>query len=155
MALHLLGAINMIEALDLEVNGSCFLDEQKKSLLMIEDDLSLIELLDIVIDEINPGLDWEYVTTGEEALKVIERRAQIRGAPYTLVLADIFLAGELTGFDVWLFCQRKFPQMPFVFTSSLSADRFLSIISGLSQCPEYIQKPLTVSHCMNLIRSYF
>lgn len=146
----------MEEAFNLfEQNNNGLLAEQKKSLLMIEDDLALIELLEIVIDEVNPGLDWEYATTGEEALRLIERRAQSREIPYTLVLADIFLAGDLTGFDVWLSCQRKFPRMPFIFTSSLSADRYLSILSGLSQCPEYIQKPLTITHCLTVIREYF
>lgn len=126
-----------------------------KSLLVIEDDLSLIQFIDTVLDEQKPGLEWEYVTSGEEALELIRRRGKFRGdAPYSLVITDIFLEGDTTGFDVWLDCQQMYPTMPFVITSCLSFDRYFSILRGVNNCPVYLPKPLTVGRCTSVFEEY-
>ena len=129
---------------------------QPKSLLVIEDDLSMIQFIDTILDELKPGLEWDYVTTGEEAIEKIRRRGRTRGAnPYSLVLTDIFLEGEMTGFDVWLDSMQMFPAMPFVITSSLSFDRYFSILKGVNQTPVYLPKPLTITRCQSVIEEYF
>jgi DNA-binding NtrC family response regulator len=126
-----------------------------KSLLVIEDDLSLVEFLDAFISKRFPGLEWEYVSTGEKAMELIHRRAVHYGdQPYSLVMTDIFLEGETTGFDVWLECQHFYPKMPIVITSSLSFDRYFSILRGASNCPLYLPKPLTVSRCQSVLEEY-
>lgn len=127
-----------------------------KSLLVIEDDLSLIQFIDTVLDEMYTGLEWEYVTSGEQALELIKRRARFSGeSPYSLVMTDIFLEGEATGFDVWLDCQKLYPHMPFVITSYLSFDRYFSILRGVKNCPVYLPKPLTVGRCQAVFEEYF
>lgn len=129
---------------------------QPKSLLVIEDDLSMIQFIDTVLDDMKPGLEWDYVTTGEEAIDLIRRRGKARGeAPYSLVITDIFLEGEMTGFDVWLDCMQMFPRMPFVITSCLSFDRYFSILRGVSNTPVYLPKPLTVTRCQSVFSEYF
>jgi response regulator of citrate/malate metabolism len=127
-----------------------------KSLLVIEDDLSMVQFVDAVIVDHFRGLEWEYVTSGEAALELIRRRASFRGdSPYSLVMTDIFLEGETTGFDVWLECQELYPGMPFVVTSHLSFDRYFSIIRGAANCPVYLPKPLTVGSCQSVLDDYF
>ena len=129
---------------------------QPKSLLVIEDDLSMIQFIDTVLDDMKPGLEWDYVTTGEEAIKKIRERGKTKGAmPYSLVMTDIFLEGEMTGFDVWLDCMQMFPRMPFVITSSLSFDRYFSILKGVTNTPVYLPKPLTVTRCQSVFQEYF
>lgn len=126
-----------------------------KSLLVIEDDLSLVEFLGVFINERFPGLEWEYVSSGEKAMELIHRRAKFHGeAPYSLVMTDIFLEGETTGFDIWLECQQHYPKMPIVITSSLSFDRYFSILRGARNCPVYLPKPLTVSRCQSVLEEY-
>ena len=132
--------------------------ETPKSLLVIEDDLSQIQFIDAVLNSRTEveELEWEYVTSGEAALELIRRRGGFRGdSPYGLVITDIFLEGELTGFDVWLECQEIYPDMPFVFTSHLSFDRYFSILNGVRNCPVYLPKPLTVSRCQTILEEYF
>lgn len=127
-----------------------------KSLLVIEDDLSLIQFIDTILDDQFTGLEWEYVTSGEQALELIHRRGLFRGdSPYSLVMTDIFLEGETTGFDVWMECQKLYPEMPFVMTSYLSFDRYFSILRGMSNCPVYLPKPLTVTRCQAVFEEYF
>lgn len=131
-------------------------DTQPKSLLVIEDDLSLIQFIDTVLDEMKPGLEWDYATTGEEAIEKILRRGKIKGAnPYSLVMTDVFLEGEMTGFDVWLDSGPLFPDMPFVITSCLSFDRYASILKGVNNTPIYMPKPLTVTRCQSVFQEYF
>lgn len=126
-----------------------------KSLLIVEDDLSLIQLLDVILDEMRPGLDWDYATCGEKALQLIRERARLRGEmPYSLVIADIFLEDDLTGFDVWQECQEQFPKMSFIFTSSLPFDRYYSLLKGIGNCPAYMLKPLSVSRCQSVFEQY-
>ncbi len=91
----------------------------------------MIQFIDSIIDDLKPGLEWDYVTSGEEGIKKIRERGKVKNAnPYSLVLTDIFLEGEMTGFDVWLDSMQLFPDMPFVITSSLSFDRYFSILRG-------------------------
>jgi len=132
------------------------LETQPKSLLVIEDDLSMIQFIDTVLDDMKPGLDWDYVTTGEEAIEKICRRGRGKmDSPYSLVITDIFLEGEMTGFDVWLDAMQLFPRMPFVITSSLSFDRYFSILRGVTNTPVYLPKPLTVTRCQSVFEEYF
>ena len=138
-----------------EKNDYLTLVETPRSLLVIEDDLSLIQFIDTILDEQKPGLEWEYVTSGEEALELIRRRGKFRGdSPYSLVITDIFLEGDMTGFDVWLDCQQIYPKMPFVITSCLSFDRYFSILRGVNNCPVYLPKPLTVGRCQSVFEEY-
>lgn len=127
-----------------------------KSLLIIEDDLSVIEFLEVVLDHLKPGLNWDYATSAEEAMELIRKRGRIGSEPpYSLVIADIFLDGDMTGFDSWLECAQEFPDMPFVITSSLSLDRYLAILSGFDNTPTFLPKPLTVGRCKSVIEEYF
>jgi DNA-binding NtrC family response regulator len=127
-----------------------------KSLLVIEDDLSMIQFIDTVLDEMKPGLEWDYVTSGEKAIDLIRRKGKLKGTnPYSLVITDIFLDGEMTGFDVWLDSIQLYPRMPFVITSCLTFDRYFSILRGMNNCPVYLPKPLTVSRCQSVIEEYF
>ena len=127
-----------------------------KSLLVIEDDLSMIDFIDAVLDEMKPGLDWDYVTTGEKAIDLIYRKGKLRGGdPYSLVISDIFLEGEMSGFDVWLDSIQIYPRMPFVITSCLTYDRYFSILRGMNNCPVYLPKPLTISRFQSVFQEYF
>lgn len=126
-----------------------------KSLLIIEDDLSLVQFIDSILESLYPKLHWEYVTSGEAALDLLKRRALVYGdRPYSLVLSDIYLEGEVTGLDVFLLCQKVFPEMPFVLTSAVSRERYLSIIEGIARGPEYVPKPLTVRGCQKVFEEY-
>jgi DNA-binding NtrC family response regulator len=143
-------------AADSAVKDRLSLVKTPKSLLVIEDDLSLIQFIDTVLDDMKPGLEWDYVTTGEEAVELIRRRGKLRGqAPYSLVISDIFLEGEMSGFDVWLDSMQMYPNMPFVITSCLSFDRYFSILKGVANTPVFLPKPLTVSRCQSVFEEYF
>lgn len=137
-------------------SNKLILSNPEKSLLLIEDDLSMIDFIDAVLDDVKPGLDWDYVTSGEEAIELILRKgSQSHSDPYSLVITDIFLEGEMTGFDVWLDCMQLYPEMPFVITSCLSFDRYFSILKGMTNTPVYLPKPLSAKRCQSVFQEYF
>ena len=126
-----------------------------QSVLIIEDDISVIEFLEAVFDQLRPGLTVDYATSVLEAIEKIRSRPHILGdPPYNLVIADIFLEGDETGFEAWAACAREFPQMPFVFTSSLPVEKYVSIVAGFDHTPSYLPKPLTVGRCRSLLLEY-
>ena len=126
-----------------------------KSLLVIEDDLSLIQLIDAMLADVKPGLEWEYVTSGEDALNLIERRGRERaGPPYRLVMSDLFLEGDTTGFDVWRECQRVYPEMPFVVTSGLSVERYRAVWKDAATVPQFLPKPLSIDRYQSILGEY-
>lgn len=130
--------------------------EPAKSLLIVEDDLSLVSFLEIILDDLRPGLNWEYETSGEAALaRIKEKGAALGSNPFNLVIADIFLEGEMTGFDFWLECMKQYPDMPIIMTSSLPLERYLAILNGFNNQPLYLPKPITFGSCKSVIEEYF
>lgn len=126
-----------------------------RSVLIVEDDLSVVEYLEHVLDHLRPGLDLDYATSAEDAMSKIRSRGGVeKETPYSLVIADIFLDGEMTGFDFWLECAKSFPDMPVVITSSLSAERYLTILSGFENTPTFLPKPLTPGRCRSVIEEF-
>ena len=138
-----------------EEYGDLRLNNAAKSLLIIEDDLSVIDFFQTVLDHLRPGLHWDYATSAEEAMDLIyDRGIKSPTAPYSLVIADIFLKGSKTGFDSWLDCIEQYPDMNFIITSSLPQERYLSILSGFDNCPTFLPKPLTMGKCRAALGEY-
>ena len=125
------------------------------SLLVVEDDLTLVQFIDAVLGEIKPGIGWEYVTSGERALELLRTKRSPSGdAPYRLVICDIFLEGDVTGFEVWRECQAMFPQMPFVVTTGLARERYASLLAGAPNRPVFLPKPLTINECQSVFEEF-
>ncbi len=125
------------------------------SLLVIEDDLSMIHLFDAILDRWDGALTRDFVASGEEAIELLKNRASLCGeTPYSLILADVFLEGELTGFDVWLECQQLYPKVPFVLTSFMPHRKCLSVLQGAQQFPIYLPKPINIDRCLSIFKEY-
>ncbi len=123
--------------------------------LIIEDDVSLTNLLTTVLEEISPNIQIDWATSGEEAESYLKREGEIFGThPYDLVVADIFLEGEITGLDIWKLCDRKYPNTNILVTSSLPVERFVSCLKNEYSCPHYLPKPFTLSECKETISEF-
>lgn len=128
---------------------------QVTSLLVVEDDLSLVELFGSVAEVLRPHLDFYYATSGEDALKMMEaRQDERREPPFDLVITDIFLSGEVTGLSLWVECSKRYPDMPMMVTSSLPIEDYMSILSGFVEQPAYVPKPLTTGKLKDIIEEY-
>ena len=124
-------------------------------ILIIEDDVTLANLLVSILEEEFAGITIDWATSGEEAEYYLEREEKIFGStPYDLVIADIFLEGEITGLDVWKMCDRKYPDINIIVTSSLPFAKFVSCLKNEYACPSYLPKPFTLQECRDAISEF-
>lgn len=126
-----------------------------RKVLIVEDDLSLTNLLTYVLEEISPDVEVDWATSGEEAEYYLQRESKYYGGtPYDLVIADIFLEGKITGLDIWKLCDEKYPNTNILVTSSLPTDKFLSSIKNEDSCPPYLPKPFTMKECKEALEEF-
>jgi response regulator of citrate/malate metabolism len=130
------------------------LNYKLNKVLIVEDDLSLSNLLCEVIETFSPEAEIHTATSGEEAEEYLKREAEIKYSPYDLVVADIFLEGETTGLDVWKMCDEKYPKTEILVTSSLPVEKFKSYLKNADSCPPYLQKPFSLEECMATIHEF-
>ncbi len=124
-------------------------------ILIVEDDVSLTNLLTGVLEEIAPNVSIDWATSGEEAEHYLEREGEVFGSsPYDLIIADIFLEGDITGLDIWKLCDRKYPDVNILVTSSLPIEKFVSCLKNEYSCPQYLPKPFTLTECKEAIGEF-
>lgn len=125
------------------------------NVLIVEDDTSLAHLLWLVLERMAPNVKVDWVTSGEEAKYNLSSGEEDMGeCPYDLVIADIFLDGDITGLDIWKICDSHYPETNILVTSSLPTDKFASCLKNEFDCPPYLPKPFTMSECIEMISEF-
>jgi len=123
------------------------LETVSKSVLIVEDDRTLKPLWERIFDLIDEDIQVDWITTAEEAEKLIRHRF-ISGRPYNLVIADISLDGNKTGIDLWNRYGEEANQFAIVSGYPISNYDFQSHLDfGL---PPYFRKPLNVKLCFEI-----
>lgn len=123
--------------------------------LIVEDDISLTNLLTKVLEGFSPNVEVDWATSGEEAEYYLRREGQHYGSsPYDLVIADIFLEGEVTGLDIWRLCEEKYRGCQTLVTSSMPIEKFVSCLKNEYACPAYLPKPFTMTECIEAIHEF-
>ena len=88
----------------------------RSKVLLVENDRDQGSLVARMLQEIDPEIELDHVSSGEQA---IERIAQahrcFKKRPYQLIVTDLFLRGKVTGIDFWEICQNIYPNIPAVF----------------------------------------
>ncbi len=84
-----------------------------KRILIIDDELSILEVLEMRIESLRP--DWEINTTTDaiRALDILEKNTE---APFNLILSDIKMP-KMDGIDFSKICLEKYPQIPVILIS--------------------------------------
>jgi DNA-binding NtrC family response regulator len=123
-----------------------------RTIFIVEDDIELSAVIDRILLSINSSLKFEWVTSAEEAIKILEKKANSKmGNPYDLVICDIFLDGARTGIDLWKYCQTRFPKMKILITSGIEYDELISLLNTKDATPLFLKKPFSVATCSNLL----
>lgn len=128
--------------------------ENANRVLIVEDDKACETILANIVYSMDPSARVDRVSNAEvAALTLVQERT--KGEPYSLVIADIFLEGKLTGVDLWKIYQ-EFSANPFslVLTSSLSVNRYLEAVGNTRDIPAYLPKPFYVDECRHIIRRF-
>lgn len=139
--------------LEMKSNSTEQLQAQKQlvtrpRILVVEDDMTQEPFWDYIIERAAEKAIVSWATSVAEADEMIFI-AQMEGAPFDLVISDIFLSGSLTGIDLW---QRFNHQLNgnFLLISSIDPMNLQKHLAGLG-APIYIQKPLNVHETIETI----
>ena len=120
--------------------------EQKSSgsVLVVEDDQSLRVVLTRILRQIDPNLSIRWVSSAEEAQTELKNN-------HRMVIADIALEGEMTGLDLWKFCEEKYPGTPVVMMSGMPIHQFLGEIKPGEITPPYLPKPFYLGEARQIL----
>lgn len=86
---------------------------QEKNILVVEDDVTVYPILTRMIHRMNPNAHVQFAASAEAA------EIQLKGfrQKFDVILSDIGLAGEKTGFDLLNNCHFEIAPIPVVLTS--------------------------------------
>jgi len=108
-------------------------------ILVVEDDpLVRVVTVEALLDA---GFDVSVATTGEEALSLCaERTADV-------LLTDIQLPGDISGWDIAERCREHDPQLPVIYVTGYSASAARPVSGGL-----FIPKPFHPDHLVHIVQ---
>jgi response regulator of citrate/malate metabolism len=124
-----------------------------RRILIVEDDHSCGALLRNMVHLIDGKASVDCVEDAEKATLLLAQENSA-GRKYDLILADIYLAGKLTGVDMWGLHDEFFPDTPVIFTSSISESKFLAVIGPDAVPPPFLHKPLELIECQSMLREF-
>lgn len=118
-------------------------------ILVVEDDPTFKPIWNYILESADrhSRLTWaNSVDAAEEKMQ----RAFDQGRGFDLVIADIFLSGNKTGFDLWQEYEAQLVGR-MLMVSSLDRLKMMRLMSGHSNPPPYIRKPLVLEECIETI----
>jgi len=119
----------------------------RKSVLVIEDDVSVSNLIERVLRGISPSLQLDWSTSAEDALSFFDSATtEPTACPYQLVICDFYLEGPKTGLEFWYFFRQRYPDVPFVLMSSVPLEDFFEPDDS-SEVPYFLKKPFDIGQC--------
>ncbi len=120
--------------------------KNQKSVYVLEDDIALSTVIDRVLRSIQKNILLDWSTRAEQAmLALINAHNKGIDTPYDLIIADVFLDGQMTGIDFYRQSRIIFPHIPVILISS-------TYVHHTSQMPIFLQKPFSISECKNLFK---
>lgn len=119
-------------------------------ILIIEDDLSLRPFWEWILKSAvtHVAIDWVVTVNSAEALL---KKSFAGRRLYDLIIADVFLAGGKTGIELW----NHFGEVSgkFIFVSAEPMASVKAQVSLALGHPIFLQKPLSATNCLRLIKS--
>lgn len=122
----------------------------RQSMLLVEDSEESEKMFKLLCRAVNKNIDVNCVQSGELALYILESGKQ----KYDYVVADHFLAGSLTGLDLWKECQENHKEIPFMMTSGMTADQFSELVESDSDLPDYLPKIVSYSKKGEILKDF-
>jgi response regulator of citrate/malate metabolism len=127
---------------------------RKNRVLIVEDDPACETILRHIVRSVDSAAVIDSADNAEAATLKLVQELEGRGQPYDLVIADVFLAGKLTGLDLWRIYGEFCPAPPVVLTSSLPFPRLLGATAADENVPSFLPKPFYAEECRRIIRRF-
>ncbi len=125
-------------------------ETKRVKFLVVEDDYSIQPFWEQIIHAVAPNAVIRWAISEEGAEKQIRDRIKVDDQ-FDVVIADILLAGERNGVDLW---KRYGDDSLFVFTSGIRPVQFEKMIGERSvDMPTFLKKPLDPGECIESLRA--
>lgn len=127
------------------------LDQRATRFLVVEDDASIQPVWEHIIRTIDPRAVIRWSRTGEGAEFLIEQQRRQHGF-FDFIVADVMLAGKMTGVDLW----KNHPESEslFLFVSALPPRKFNEMVGeARDRFPFLVNKPIDPVECIESIRA--
>lgn len=126
--------------------------KRNRKFLIVEDDPSMHLVWEEVIQYLDPSATIKWATTEEGAEGHIRAKFQANDY-FDFIVADVLLAGQKTGVDLW----KKFGggKTRFLFASSVSIKRFVEMMGEGDQTPlpHFLKKPFGIAESIESLRA--
>lgn len=122
-------------------------------ILIVEDDETLRELLLKALQKTLPLAEIDTADTADEIISFMNTQVHNPNFHYTLIISDVKLAGDNTGFDLWKMTEAHYPNTLFLFISGLSVVEFLEQFKAGLKCPPFLSKPFSLQEFEAIIQS--
>ena len=124
-------------------------------ILVVEDDSSMMPLLQKAILDVRPNAELFTAISLEEAFTILIKNSDIaQKKPYSLIVADIFLEGSGTGLDLWRVLCATYPLIPFLVISSLPESKVQEAVGEEEKKNLiFLKKPFTITDFKLKIKS--
>lgn len=124
-------------------------------ILVVEDDSSMMPLLQKAILDVRPNAEIYTAISLEEAFTILIKNSDIaQKKPYSLIVADIFLEGSGTGLDLWRVLCATYPLIPFLVISSLPEEKVLEAVGeDEKRNLIFLKKPFSITDFKIKIKS--
>ena len=124
------------------------MNSRNHKVLIVEDNAMDISIAKALVSIFVPENAVDLVRTAEDAINLCRRN------DYSIILADYFLEGRLTGSDLFNFCENLENETHFIFMTSLNAFGISQIFpSPRNRQFGHLQKPYRISQAGQLIRN--
>mgnify|MGYP000119574979 CR=1 FL=1 len=121
-------------------------------ILIVEDEIDLQTALESLIKASFPQSEIEAVSNIDETISWMKSQQLNPNFGFDLILADVSLQGEYTGFDLWKICSEMYPNTHFVFMSGISTQEFMEKLKDDPKCPPFLSKPFTAKQVKELLK---
>jgi CheY-like chemotaxis protein len=108
-----------------------------RSVLLIEDNPAWRRIIKAAVQKLNPRITVQTVNSAEEFI-----RLTIATSDFDLIISDHFLGGEISGLELWRILEKEKNQTPFLLTSAIGEDHFLSLTQNDARHPHFVEKAL-------------
>lgn len=121
--------------------------------LIVEDDPYISVFLYEILQFLDPSVSVDHFQSAELARNRLLAKARTSpNLPYSFVIADVYLSGHETGFELWRMCKGQFPELPVVVTSILTRREFDQFTRQQELPPLFLPKPFSIRECIEFFR---
>ena len=120
-----------------------------EKVLVVEDDECLKLAIYRGLRSINKKIIADWAVNAEEAKYALQ---STEGEPYDLIISDILLPGNKTGFDIAEYCRYRFSKSNLILMSAIPTNEYLEIMKRQSSCPAFLHKPFTMREFVTIVR---